>query len=654
MAAVRAVAGLVERLLSRTGPLPALCEVQPRLARIVAEALDAPPSGEALVTLVQAATGTGKTIALLAPVMALAALQKRQGVAAHRSTLSTFTNGLAHQIRDDGAPRVARALEALGYPEVSVATRAGRRQYIDHDRVERSLGRLGDRPGSEDARALEALLGFATFQEAEEHGVRLPAACNPDALSVTPRSSAAAAAAFLAARQAATRADVVITNHALVLADCRLDGRVLGDTPQTLLFDEADALPDAARSAADDRIELAFVRETADMIGADTRAPLEALARLLADETRRGRHRLLAHCARRGDILELVHRLGEALACGTDGDDDAAEEAGLLRSRLRYFARCAQSPHATAAIAAGPVPALAVVHHEPVRLVRRLLAGANAVFFVSATLAVPAPRPSPNRFLRTLGLAPGMHARARLNGPGWADLEPRRYGTVHFRFADRAVPGPFQREREPPAAHPAHLDYVASAIDEARKTGRVLVLCTSYRLADELASRVRTPTVHVHGTRLASCLESFRAEPDAALLTPAAWTGVSLPGLVDHLVIPRIPFRPDEVRDEARRDFLTSLGFPTRAAMRLSARERSADAARTLAQGIGRGIRRPDDRCTVWLLDPRFPLPASMARAIAGPGQGQAVHHLELIHCIPKRFRTGRRPAIDEGEIWPP
>ena len=651
MAAVRAVAGLVERLLSASGPLPALCEVQRRLARIVAEALDAPPSGEALVTVVQAATGTGKTIALLAPVMALAALQKRQGVAAHRSTLSTFTNGLAHQVLDDDAPRVGRALVALGYPEVSVAARAGRRQYIDHDRVERSLGRLGDRPGSEDACALEALLGFATFQEAEEHGVRLPAARNPDALSVTPRSSAAAAAAFLAARRAAARADVVITNHALVLADCRLDGRVLGDSPETLLFDEADALPDAARSAADDRIELAFVRETAAAIGADTRAPLEALVRLLADETRRGRHRLLAHCTRRGHILELVHRLGEALACGTDGDDDAAEEARLLRSRLRYFARCAQSPHATAAIAAGP--ALAVVHHEPVRLVRRVLAGANAVFFVSATLAVPAPRPSPNRFLRTLGLAPGMHARARLNGPGWADLEPRRYGTLRFRFADRAVPGPFQRDREPPAAHPAHLDCVARAIDEARKTGRVLVLCTSYRLVDELASRVRTPIVHVPGTRLASCLASFRAEPDAALLTPAAWTGVSLPGLVDHLVIPRIPFRPDEVRDEARREFLSSLGLPARAAMRLSARERSADAARRLAQGIGRGIRGPDDRCTVWLLDPRFPLPASMARAIGGPGQGQAVRHLELIHCIPMRFRTGRRPAIDAGEIWP-
>ena len=67
----------------------------------------------------------------------------------------------------------------------------------------------------------------------------------------------------------------------------------------------------------------------------------------------------------------------------------------------------------------------------------------------------------------------------------------------------------------------------------------------------------------------------------------------------------------------------------------------------------GGGIRGPDEHCTVWLLDPRFPLPKSMARAIGGPGQGQAMRYLELIHCIPARFRHGRAPAIDHGEVWP-
>ena len=152
MAAVRAVRDLVERMLCAGGPLPALCEEQRTLARIVAEALDAPPGDEALVTLTQAATGTGKTVALLAPILAIAALQKRQGVRSHRATLSTYTNQLTRQILEDDAPRVSRALESLGYPAVSVATRAGRRQFIDPDRVERALARLGDRRDGPDGR----------------------------------------------------------------------------------------------------------------------------------------------------------------------------------------------------------------------------------------------------------------------------------------------------------------------------------------------------------------------------------------------------------------------------------------------------------------------------------------------------------------------
>ena len=169
MAAVRAVRGLVERILSAGGPLPAWCAEQRKLARIVAEALDAPPQDGALVTLTQAATGTGKTIALLAPLMALAVLQKRQGVRSHRATLSTFTNHLTRQILEDDAPKVNEALEALGYPVLSVATRVGRRQFIDPDRVERAAQDLRDRGGDRDARSLEQLAGFETFAEAEDH-----------------------------------------------------------------------------------------------------------------------------------------------------------------------------------------------------------------------------------------------------------------------------------------------------------------------------------------------------------------------------------------------------------------------------------------------------------------------------------------------------
>ena len=654
--AVRAVNALVERMLHADGPLPALGEEQRTLARTVAEALDAPPAETALVTLTQAATGTGKSVALLAPVMALAALQKRQGVRAQPATVSTFTNHLARQLLDDDAPRVSRALEALGLAPVSVATRAGRRQFIDHERVERALARLGERRESQEGRALEALGGFDTFAEGEDHQVFVPAGFNADALCVTPRSGASGAQAFSRSRRAAAEADVVLTNHALVLTECRFRGGVLGmggRRVHTVVFDEADALPDVARSVADERIGLGLVAHIAAMAGAAAGEACRELARLCARETARGTPRLLAHCAGRDAIVERVRAIRTALGTATAADDETGEEAALLGARLRVFLDCAHADTgAVAAIAPGEPPALAVVHRAPVRLLRHVFETAHTAFLVSATLAAPSARPSPNDLLRALGLGPGARAPGRINAPGWADLQPRRYGAMDFRFADRSAPAPVRHVDDAPVSDPGHLDYVARAIEAARESGRVLVLCTSYALAEELAERVRDAIVHVRGTRLGSRVEAFRADAHAVLLTPAAWTGLSLPGCVDHVVVPRIPFRPPSVEDEAKRRFLQALGFAASHIEGLVARDRGAAVRRTLAQGLGRGIRGPEERCTVWLLDPRFPLPKSMTRVIGGPGQGLAAHHLGLIHCIPARFRTGLRPAVERGRIW--
>ena len=658
MAAVRAVADLVEHILSATGPLPACCEEQRQLARIVAEALDAPPRDGAFVTLTQAATGTGKTIALLGPLMALSALQKKQGVASHRATLSTFTNYLTRQILDDDAPMVNEALKALGYPVIAVAARVGRRQFIDHDRVGRAVQELRDRRDRSDASALERLSGFETFAETEDHQVFVPAGFTTDDLCLTPRSSESASAAFMARKQAVAAADLILTNHALALTDCRYRGGVLGTgiSVSTVVFDEADALPDVARSLADERIGLGLVADVVDAVGAEAKRTCRELSRLCAEETVRGDHRLLASCAGKTRILELVSEVCDALEAADIPDDDAVEEAKLLVARLRYFHDSAASGEAVAAIAAGAAPALAVVHREPVRILRHVFKTTQAAFFVSATLAAPATNPAPNDLLRAFGIAPGMKTPARINYRGWSDLQPRKYGRMRFRFADRSAPGPFKRnadDHEHAVADPQHLGYVADAVEEARTSGRVLVLCTSYALVEELATRVSSAIVHARGVRLGAYLDAFRAAPDSVLLTPAAWAGVSLPGMVDHVVIPRIPFRPPSVEDEARRSFLSRLGLAPANVEGLIAGDRGAAARRKLAQGIGRGIRGPAEICTLWLLDPRFPLPKSMARAIGGPGQGRAVNNLPFINSIPSRFRIGRNPDIDQGRIWP-
>ena len=432
---------------------------------------------------------------------------------------------------------VARWLEAQGEdintPVVSVETRVGRRQFIDPDRVERVAQDLRDRGGDRDARWLEQLAGFETFAEAEDHQVFVPVGVTTDDLCLTPRSRGPASAAFTAQKQVAAASDVILTNHALALTDCRYRGGILGtgDTVPTVVFDEADALPEVARSLADERIGLGLVADVVDAAGPKADAACRELKRLCAGETVRGDHRLLASCAGKSRILELVGEICDALETVDFPDDDAAEEGKLLRARLRYFRDCTESGGAVTAIAAGAVPSLAVVHREPVRILRHVFEKTQAAFFVSATLAAPAANPVPNDLLRAFGIAPGMKTPARINYAGWSDLQPGRYGRMGFRFADRSAPGPFRRNHD----------------------------------------------------------------------------------------------------DD----------------------DRTVAARRKLAQGIGRGIRGPIESCTLWILDPRFPLPKSMAWAIGGPGQARAVNNLPFINCIPSRFRRGRSPAVDRGEVWP-
>ena len=85
--------------------VPAWCAEQRKLAGIVAEALDAPPRDGALVTLTQAATGTGKTIALLAHPHGPGGPAEETDVRSNHATLSTFTNHLTRQILEDDSPR---------------------------------------------------------------------------------------------------------------------------------------------------------------------------------------------------------------------------------------------------------------------------------------------------------------------------------------------------------------------------------------------------------------------------------------------------------------------------------------------------------------------------------------------------------------------
>jgi hypothetical protein len=117
---------------------------------------------------------------------------------------------------------------------------------------------------------------------------------------------------------------------------------------------------------------------------------------------------------------------------------------------------------------------------------------------------------------------------------------------------------------------------------------------------------------------LSGFLESFKAASDSCLITPAMWDGHDLPGLIDNLVIPRLPFPPSDSTDDKI--------IPTLSKM-LS----------KLAQGIGRTIRRPQDSATLWFSDPRMPPPEVLSeRTLLMPNPASQGLYLA---AIPLRFR---------------
>lgn len=138
--------------------------------------------------------------------------------------------------------------------------------------------------------------------------------------------------------------------------------------------------------------------------------------------------------------------------------------------------------------------------------------------------------------------------------------------------------------------------------------GRTLGLFASQRAAEAAAVYVRRElpkqTVLCQGdAHLAELMKRFVNEPETTLFgTVSLWQGIDVPGETCELVIiDKIPFpRPDEPLMQARQKDVEAHGG--NGFMQVAARH----AALLLAQGSGRLIRRASDRGVVAVLDPRL------------------------------------------------
>lgn len=221
---------------------------------------------EARHLLVEAGTGTGKSMAYLIPA-ALWALKNNK-----RVVISTNTINLQDQLINKDIPD----LEAVLGINIQATVLKGRVNYFCPRRFE-SFRRRGPETGDE----MRVLAKVLIWLQATESGDRAELNLNgPTENSIWMRLSAededcttenclkrtGGACPFFRIRQAAQNAHILIVNHALLLADVATGNKVLPEY-EYLIVDEAHHIEDATTNALSFRVTLAELERTLNSLG---------------------------------------------------------------------------------------------------------------------------------------------------------------------------------------------------------------------------------------------------------------------------------------------------------------------------------------------------------------------------------------------------
>ncbi|MBL8383012.1 MAG: ATP-dependent DNA helicase [Burkholderiales bacterium] len=593
------------------------------------------------VAVLEAGTGTGKTVAYLVPAL----------LAGGKVIISTGTKNLQDQLFHRDIPAVRRALKA----PVTAALLKGRANYVCHYHLERTLadGRLSSR---EDVRHLRRI---ASSHAATPSGDRAEFAGVPEGAAVWGHVTSTrenclgqecphhASCYVLAARRDALAADVVVVNHHLFFADIVLKDEGMAEllpACNTVILDEAHQLPETARMffgatlASTQLMDLARDALSEGLANAREAADWPDLARALENASRDARLALpenpvriaLGQLARRDALDGALDRLGERLAdLGRALEANAARAEGLeavwhraqaLRTLLDAWRGGAEA-HADGLPDAAPAVAPAVAAAPPVRWVEvfghsfqlhttpmsiaplfraQIEAERRAWILTSATLAV---RSDFSLYLGELGLDAVEGARAL----AWPS--PFDYASQALLYVPRDMPDALA-----PEFTARVVDEAVALIAAANRPGPAgtFLLFTTLRgmnrahelLADLLPRQGLDLPLLLQGQgSRTELLERFRQLGNAVLVASQSfWEGVDVKGdALKLVVIDKLPFAPpDDPVLAARIEAMKRQGRNAFMEYQLPR------AAIALKQGAGRLIRDETDRGVLVICDTRL------------------------------------------------
>ncbi|MBP2476718.1 ATP-dependent DNA helicase DinG [Crossiella equi] len=620
------------------------------MAEAVAKAIR---TGEHLA--VQAGTGTGKSLAYLVPSVHHAVTTEGTVV------ISTATIALQRQLVDRDLPRLARTLKPLLGREPTFAILKGRRNYLCMQRVHTGAPEEPEEQALFDPFAVSALgrqvkrlHEWSSETETGDRDELVPGVTDQAwrQVSVTARECVGAAKCPIGqdcfaerARAEAGRADVVVTNHALLAIDA-LEGYKVLPEHDVVVVDEAHDLVDRVTSVATNELSSTMIAVAARRCG--RLVEQDVADRLL--ETADGLT-LTVQEMPPGRLDELPRALGGAVAAVRDAahacitalgperkediDGTAARKLALSGldevhdtavRLLLAFEKEPEARHDVVWLAGdnGDFNRTASLRVAPLSvggLLRDRLFGQRTVVLTSATLTLggtfdtlarqwglsTAPRPAGDLAGPSADQASGTATeKARpssSDNPQWTGMDvgsPFEHKASGILYVARHLPSPGRD-----GLAESYLDELTGLVEAAG--GRTLGLFSSMRAAKQaseaLRDRVKFPILCQGEDATSQLVTKFSEDTQTCLFgTLSLWQGVDVPGPSLQLVVmDRIPFpRPDDPLASARQRAVQARGgngFLTVA---------GTHAALLLAQGAGRLLRANDDKGVIAVLDPRL------------------------------------------------
>ncbi|MFJ4533635.1 ATP-dependent DNA helicase [Streptomyces nigrescens] len=590
---------------------------QVAMAEAVAEAVD-----EQAHLLVQAGTGTGKSLGYLVPALAHG----------ERVVVATATLALQRQLVERDLPRTVEALHPLLRRRPEFAMLKGRSNYLCLHRLHEGVPQEEEdglfdvfeqaTPTSKLGKDLLRLRDWADETETGDRDALTPGVSDRawGQVSVSSRECLGAskcaygAECFAeAARERAKLADVVVTNHALLAIDA-IEGAPVLPQHEVLIIDEAHELVSRVTGVATGELTPGqvnrAVRRAAKLVNEKAAGQLQT-----ASET----FERLMELALPGRLEEIPEDLGYCLmalrdaartvisALGSTRDKSVQDEDAVRKQALAAV----ENVHAVAErIANGSEydvvwyerhdrfgASLRVAPLSVSGLLREKLFDDRSVTLTSATLKLGGDF---NGVAASLGLAPeGTEGE---DVPPWKGLDvgsPFDYSKQGILYVAKHLAQPGRE-----GSRTDMLDELTELIEAAG--GRTLGLFSSMRAAqaaaEELRGRLDVPILLQGEETLGELIRAFAEDARTCLFgTLSLWQGVDVPGANCQLVVmDRVPFpRPDDPLMSARQKAVEEgggNGFMAVAA---------THAALLMAQGAGRLVRATGDRGVVAVLDPR-------------------------------------------------